>query len=112
MAARPSQHRVLNGTGPLRTLRVSAYSNDFVPLSGSGTLFELQIGRVSTNGLKGSELTFESDHLAMLSKGQQVKAPIAQRLRGETPLTHGMDLRLAQHGEGQLHSKPANYFQK
>ena len=48
MAARPSQYRVLNGGGPLRTLRVSAYSNDFVPLSGSGTLFELQIGRVST----------------------------------------------------------------
>jgi hypothetical protein len=32
---------VLAGTGPIRTLRISAYSNDFTPLSGSGTLFYL-----------------------------------------------------------------------
>ena len=34
---------VLPGTGPIRTLRVSAFSNDFTPLSGSGTLFELRM---------------------------------------------------------------------
>ena len=34
---------VLPGTGPIRTLRVSAYSNDFTPLSGAGTLFELRM---------------------------------------------------------------------
>jgi hypothetical protein len=39
---------VLPGTGPIRTLRISAYSNDFTPLSGSGTLFELRMIRVST----------------------------------------------------------------
>ena len=38
---------VLSGKGPLRTLRVSAYSLDFTPLSGSGTLFELRMTRVS-----------------------------------------------------------------
>src|SRR5204863_7729373 len=38
---------VLPGAGPIRTLRVSAFSNDFKPLSGSGTLFELKIKRVS-----------------------------------------------------------------
>ena len=38
---------VLAGPGPIRTLRVSAYSNDFTPLSGSGTLFELRMIRVS-----------------------------------------------------------------
>ena len=38
---------VLPGTGPIRTLRISAYSNDFTPLSGSGTLFELRMTRVS-----------------------------------------------------------------
>ena len=27
---------VLDGLGPMRTLRISAYSNDFTPLSGSG----------------------------------------------------------------------------
>ena len=34
---------VLPGTGPIRTLRVSAYSLDFRPLSGAGTLFQLRI---------------------------------------------------------------------
>jgi hypothetical protein len=38
---------VLPGKGPIRTLRLSAYSNDFAPLSGSGTLFELNMTRVS-----------------------------------------------------------------
>ena len=38
---------VLPGAGPIRTLRVSAYSNDFTALSGSGTLFELRMIRVS-----------------------------------------------------------------
>jgi hypothetical protein len=38
---------VLPGTGPIRTLRISAYSNDFAPLSGEGMLFELRIIRVS-----------------------------------------------------------------
>jgi hypothetical protein len=38
---------VLPGPGPIRTLRVSAYSLDFTPLLGSGTLFELKMLRVS-----------------------------------------------------------------
>jgi hypothetical protein len=38
---------VLPGAGPIRTLRISAYSSDFTPLSGSGTLFELRMTRVS-----------------------------------------------------------------
>jgi hypothetical protein len=38
---------VLPGTGPMRTLRISAFSNDFVPLNGSGTLFELKMTRVT-----------------------------------------------------------------
>jgi len=38
---------VLPGSGPIRTLRLSAYSLDFKPLSGSGTLFELRMSRVS-----------------------------------------------------------------
>ena len=41
---------VLPGAGPIRTLRISAYSNDFTPLSGSGTLFELRM----TQGEQGS----------------------------------------------------------
>lgn len=38
---------ILDGPGPIRTLRVSAFSNDFTPLSGEGTLFELRMKRMS-----------------------------------------------------------------
>ena len=46
---------VLDGPGPIRTLRISAYSNDFMPLSGSGTLFELRMTRVS-KATQGTQL--------------------------------------------------------
>jgi hypothetical protein len=46
---------VLPGAGPIRTLRISAYSNDFTPLSGSGTLFELRMTRV-TKSAQGTQL--------------------------------------------------------
>lgn len=45
---------VLPGDGPIRRLRVSAFSNDFIPLSGSGPLFEL---RLAGNG-KGAQLNW------------------------------------------------------
>jgi hypothetical protein len=38
---------VLSGTGPIRTVRISAFANDLMALSGSGTLFELRMTRVS-----------------------------------------------------------------
>jgi hypothetical protein len=37
---------VLPGAGALRTLRICAFSNDFAPLSGAGTLFELRMSKV------------------------------------------------------------------
>jgi hypothetical protein len=43
------------GAGPIRTLRISGYSLDLVPLSGSGTLFELRMKRVS-KGAQGTQL--------------------------------------------------------
>jgi hypothetical protein len=46
---------ILDGPGPIRTLRISAFSNDFTPLSGSGTLFELNMIRMS-NGAQGTPL--------------------------------------------------------
>jgi len=46
---------VLDGQGPIRTLRVSAFSNDFTPLSGLGTLFELRMTRVG-KGAQGTPL--------------------------------------------------------
>jgi hypothetical protein len=47
---------VLPGTGPIRTLRISAYSNDFTPLSGEGTLFELRMTSVSQAPTQGTPL--------------------------------------------------------
>jgi hypothetical protein len=41
---------VLDGPGPIKTLRISAFSNDFVPLSGSGALFHLRMVRMSKSG--------------------------------------------------------------
>src|SRR4029077_6006374 len=38
---------VLPGNGPIRTVRISAYSTDFVPLNGIGTLFNLKISNVN-----------------------------------------------------------------
>ena len=46
---------VLPGAGPIRTLRISAFSTDFAPLSGSGTLFELKMTRVS-KAAQGTQL--------------------------------------------------------
>lgn len=50
---------VLSGEGPIRTLRVSAYSNDFIPLSGAGTLFELRMINVS-KVTQGTQLLWAS----------------------------------------------------
>ena len=49
---------VLAGTGPIRTLRVSAFSNDFAPLSGTGTLFELKMSRVSSTPGASTQLVW------------------------------------------------------
>lgn len=50
---------VLPGSGPIRTLRVSAYSEDFTPLVGAGTLFEFKIARVNKS-VKTSRLFWAS----------------------------------------------------
>jgi hypothetical protein len=43
---------VLPGTGPIRTLRVAAFSHDFTPLSGQGTLFNLNMIQVGQGAQK------------------------------------------------------------
>src|SRR5262249_29138913 len=37
---------VLDGPGPMRTLRLSAYSTSLTPLSGSGILFALRLAKI------------------------------------------------------------------
>jgi len=46
------------GGGPIRTLRISAFSEDFTPLSGSGTLFNLNLTRVSSTPGASTALTW------------------------------------------------------
>jgi hypothetical protein len=49
---------ILPGSGPIRTARVSAFSNDFTPLSGSGTLYQLRMLRVSGTPGANTALTW------------------------------------------------------
>jgi len=49
---------VIPGSGPIRTLRISAFSNDFTPLSGSGVLFNLNMTRVSSTPGAITQLTW------------------------------------------------------
>ena len=44
---------VLPGNGPIRALRVSAYSTDFRPLEGAGTLFDLRVEHVNAKAKDG-----------------------------------------------------------
>src|SRR5438874_2169622 len=52
---------VIPGPGPIRTLRVSAFSNDFTPLSGSGILYQLRMLRVSGTPGASTALTWAAD---------------------------------------------------
>src|SRR5207248_338691 len=52
---------VLPDPGPIRTLRVSAFSNDFMPLSGSGTLYQLRMRRVSGTPGASTPLLWQAD---------------------------------------------------
>ena len=68
---------VLPGTGPIRTLRISAYSNDFTPLSGSGTLFELRMKRVSSTPGASTALTWAAlpDQFILIDADLNTQAP-------------------------------------
>jgi hypothetical protein len=67
---------VLDGAGPIRTLRISAYSNDFAPLSGSGTLFELRMTRVS-QAAQGTPLLWSAppDHFIFIDADLNTQQP-------------------------------------
>ena len=67
---------ILPGTGPIRTLRISAFSLDFTPLSGTGTLFELRMNRVN----KASQITqllwaMSPDHFFFIDSDLNTQKP-------------------------------------
>ena len=67
---------VLPGAGPIRTLRISAYSKDFKPLSGSGTLFELRMTMVS-QAAQDTELIWAAppDHFVFIDADLKTQKP-------------------------------------
>ena len=68
---------VLPGAGPIRTLRISGFSNDFVPLSESGTLFELRMTRAS-NTTQGTGLIWAAppDQFIFIDADLNTQKPI------------------------------------
>jgi hypothetical protein len=72
---------VLPGGGPIRTLRVSAFSNDFTPLSGSGTLYNLNMTRVSSTPGATTSLVWkpDPDNFYFIDANLEIQAP------GSTP---------------------------
>ena len=67
---------VLPGSGPIRTVRVSAFSSDFSPLKGSGTLFELRLSKVSKTA-QGTPLTWKAppDHFFFIDADLNTQKP-------------------------------------
>ena len=67
---------VLLGPGPIRTLRISAFSLDFTPLSGSGTLFELRMIKVS-QAAQGTQLLWSEppDHFIFIDADLNTQKP-------------------------------------
>jgi hypothetical protein len=103
---------VLTGPGPIRTLRISAYSLDFAPLSGSGTLFELRMIRVS-KAAEGTQLIWAAppDHFFFIDANLKTQrpgnaAPGSVDVSGESPLTlpSAKSERARSHRIGAIHS--------
>ena len=76
---------ILAGPGPIRTLRISAFSNDFSPLSGEGTLFELRMTRVS-NAAQSTQLIWAAppDHFIFIDADLNAQRPGSAALGGVT----------------------------
>lgn len=68
---------VLSGDGPIRTVRISAFSNDFAPLNGSGTLFELRMTRVS-KAVQGTPLQWAAapNHFFFIDADLNTQKPL------------------------------------
>jgi hypothetical protein len=67
---------VLAGPGPIRTLRISAFSNDYTPLSGSGKLFNLNMTTVS-RGVESTPLLWAAppDNFIFIDNDLQTQRP-------------------------------------
>ena len=67
---------VLPGPGPIRTLRVSAFSLDFAPLSGSGTLFQLRM-KMMNKASRVTQLLWAQppDHFIFIDADLNVRRP-------------------------------------
>jgi hypothetical protein len=86
---------VLPGAGPIRTLRISAYSTDFTPLSGTGTLFELRMTRVS-KAAQGTQLLWAAppDQFIFIDADLKTQRP-GYAASGGVTFLEGAPVRLA-----------------
>lgn len=77
---------VLPGEGPIRTLRISAFSNDFAPLNGSGTLFELKMTKVA-KATQGTPLTWAAapNHFYFIDTDLNTQKPVTATGGNITP---------------------------
>jgi spore coat protein A len=77
---------VLPGAGPIRTLRISAYSLDFTPLNGLGTLFELRMARVS-QAAQGTQLIWAAppDQFIFIDADLNTQEPVTAAPSSTTP---------------------------
>jgi len=77
---------VLPGEGPIRTFRISAFSNDFAPLNGSGTLFELKMTRVA-KATQGTPLNWAAspNHFYFIDSDLNMQKPVAATGGNITP---------------------------
>ena len=68
---------VLPGDGPIKTVRISAYSNDFVPLQGAGTLFELKMTK-NSKATSGTSLTWAAapNHFFFIDADLNTQKPV------------------------------------
>jgi hypothetical protein len=68
---------VLPGNGPIRTVRISAFSSDFTSLNGSGTLFELKMTRVSKTA-QSTSLKWEAapNHFYFIGADLNTQKPV------------------------------------
>jgi hypothetical protein len=74
---------VLPGDGPIRTLRISAYSVDLTPLSGAGTLFNLNMTRV--DGAPGANTSLDWSQTATGSSFVFINGDLNMQAPRSTP---------------------------
>ena len=76
---------ILPGPGPIRILRVSAFSLDFTPLAGPGVLYNLRMLRVGFTGSTPLNWQPDPDHFVFID--DQLKTHVPTQTNGSITIT-------------------------